>query len=284
MPELPEVETTLLGIKPHILHQTIVDVTIRQHQLRWLIPQDTASRLKGQNILSIARRGKYIMIATTTGTILIHLGMSGRLSIVPLTTAPAKHDHIDIQLGQHQLLRYTDPRRFGAFLWIDTQPVLQHPLLSKLGLEPFDPNFHGDYLWHKAQNKSVAIKAFIMNQHIVVGVGNIYATEALFMTGIHPSTPAKLISNEQMHNLARAIQTILNYAIQAGGTSLKDFLQADGKPGYFKLQLQIYDRNGLPCPKCQTTIEKLIIGQRTSTFCPICQILPRRSYGKEHVC
>ena len=270
MPELPEFETTLLGIKPYVLQQTIDLVTIRQYQLRWLIPQDTPAQLAGQIINGIKRRGKYILLKTPNGTILIHLGMSGRLSIVPRSTTPGKHDHIDIQFQQH-VLRYTDPRRFGAFVWISDQPVLDHPLLKKLGIEPFDAHFNGDYLWQKAHNKSVAIKAFIMDQHIVVGVGNIYATEALFMTGIHPTTPAKLIPITLMQRLADAIQTILGYAIQAGGTSLKEFVQADGKPGYFKLQLQIYNRHGQPCPVCKTTLEKLIIGQRASVFCPNCQ-------------
>lgn len=270
MPELPEVETTLLGIKPHILLQTIMDMTLRRHQLRWPIPQDMPERLRGQTILSIARRGKYLLLTTSNGTILIHLGMSGRLSIVPLTTEPGKHDHIDILFAQH-LLRYTDPRRFGAFLWIETSTMLQHPLLSKLGIEPLDPSFDGQYLWQRAQNRSLPIKSFIMDQHIVVGVGNIYVTEALFMTGIHPSIPAKVISLDQMEHLAQVIKKILQIAIQAGGTSLKDFLQIDGKPGYFKLQLQIYGRDGHPCPQCQTRLEKINIGQRTSTYCPVCQ-------------
>ena len=270
MPELPEVETTLLGIKPHILHHCITDVILRRQQLRWPIPQDLPTRLQGQTIVSIARRGKYLAITTTNGTVLIHLGMSGRLSIVPLHTSPAKHDHIDI-LFEYHILRYTDPRRFGAVLWVETDAVSQHPLLSKLGIEPLDPKFDGPYLWHAAQKRSLPIKSFIMDQHIVVGVGNIYATEALFMTGIHPATPTKTLSLDHMDHLAQAIQSILRIAIQAGGTSLKDFLQADGKPGYFKLQIQIYGRDGHPCPQCQTRLEKISIGQRTSTYCPACQ-------------
>ena len=275
MPELPEVETTVLGLRPHVLQQTIVAMTIRKHQLRWLIPENTPELLCGQTIQKIERRGKYILMPTQSGTILIHLGMSGRLSILPLGTPPGKHDHIDLQLNRKQILRYTDPRRFGAWVWIHNQPALQHPLLSKLGIEPFDPDFNGSHLWQKAQKKVVAIKTFIMDQHIVVGVGNIYATEALFTTGLHPSTPAKSVSLEQMTQLAREIQIILGYAIRAGGTSLKDFLQTDGKPGYFTLQLQIYNRAGFPCPRCQTRLEKLTIGQRTSTFCPTCQTLPK---------
>lgn len=272
MPELPEVETTILGLRPHAIQQTIVSMTIRQHRLRWPIPTDTPEKLCGQTIQTITRRGKYILMAMQTGTLLIHLGMSGRLRVLPHVTAPGKHDHIDLQL-QQSVLRYTDPRRFGAWVWIHDLPVLQHPLLKKLGIEPLDPEFDGEYLWQIARNKSVSIKTLIMDQHIVVGVGNIYATEALFISKIHPSTSAKMLSLAQMTTLARAIQTILQYAIQAGGTSLKDFLQADGKPGYFKLQLQIYNRSGLPCPHCTTLLEKLTISQRSSTFCPQCQVL-----------
>lgn len=271
MPELPEVETTILGLRPHVLQQTIVAMTIRQHRLRWPIPTDTPDKICGHIIHSITRRGKYILMATDGGTLLIHLGMSGRLRILPHASAPGKHDHIDLHLEQH-ILRYTDPRRFGAWIWIQDQLVLQHPLLIKLGIEPFDPQFDGHYLWQMARNKAVSIKTFIMDQHVVVGVGNIYATEALFTCGLHPSTLAKGISLEKMTQLAQAIRTILNYAIQAGGTSLKDFLQTDGKPGYFTLQLQIYNRAGLPCPQCATVLEKLTIGQRTSTFCPQCQV------------
>lgn len=274
MPELPEVETTLSGIQPHVLQQTIVATTIRQHQLRWPINQDMPERLHGQTIQNLSRRGKYMLLVTQTGTILIHLGMSGRLSIVPSDREAGKHDHIDLQFSSGQILRYTDPRRFGAFLWL-SEPALSHPLLSKLGIEPLDSAFDGRYLWQKAQNRAVPIKTFIMDQHIVVGVGNIYASEALFMSSLHPLTPVKTVSLNQMQQLAQAIQTILRYAIQAGGTSLKDFLQADGKPGYFKLQLQIYDRAGQACPTCGTKIEKLIISQRASTFCPRCQPTPR---------
>lgn len=272
MPELPEVETTVLGLKPHIMQQTIVAVTIRQHQLRWPIPTDTPSHITGQIIQTIYRRGKYILMPTTSGTILIHLGMSGRLSIVPTTEAPGKHDHIDLHLANQQMIRYTDPRRFGAFLWSTEQPIVHHRLLNKLGIEPFDPQFHGDYLWQKARNKTTPIKSFIMDQQIIVGVGNIYATEALFMTGLHPNTPAKSISAHKMTQLAQAIQTILQYAIAQGGTTLKDFLGAKGETGYFKLQLQVYDRSGLPCPICKTLLQKLVIAQRASAFCPTCQV------------
>lgn len=271
MPELPEVETTILGIRPFVLQQTIVAVTIRQHQLRWPIPETIAQQLIGQMIHTITRRGKYILFHMKNGTLLLHLGMSGRLSIVPIDSLAKKHDHIDLRLNQNHMLRYTDPRRFGAFIWIPGPATLQHPLLCKLGIEPFDPAFNGHYLWHTARKKSMPIKAFIMDQHIVVGVGNIYATEALFQAQLHPRLPAQTISVKQMDRLAQAIQDLLHAAIAVGGTSLKDFLQADGKPGYFKLQLQVYDRHGQPCPNCQTSIEKLNIGQRASAFCPQCQ-------------
>lgn len=271
MPELPEVETTLLGLKPHVLQQTILAVTIRQHQLRWPIVPELITDLPGQVIQTIRRRGKYILLGMTKGTLIMHLGMSGRCAIVPIARTAHKHDHVDIQLNSQHILRYTDPRRFGALVWVPGSSPLQHPLLNKLGIEPFDTQFDGEYLWRRAQNKKMSIKAFIMDQHIVVGVGNIYATEALFTTGIHPSLPAKLVRKEKLQQLATAIQTVLNQAIQAGGTSLKDFLQTDGKPGYFKLQLQIYNRAGDPCPNCQTVLEKITIGQRTSTFCSKCQ-------------
>ena len=276
MPELPEVETTLLGLKPHILQQTVLAVTIRQYQLRWPIHPNLSSELIGQTVLNLTRRGKYIIVALNRGSLLIHLGMSGRCAVLPVTTPAKKHDHVDIQITAQMLLRYTDPRRFGAIVWIpDTNP-LEHPLLAKLGLEPFDPKFDGDYLWERAQNKKMLLKAFIMDQRIVVGVGNIYATEALFKTGLHPALPCKLVNKQQMHQLAQTIQSLLKYAIQAGGTSLKDFLQADGKPGYFKLQLQIYDKATQPCPICKNPLEKMQIGQRSSVFCAICQPKPTR--------
>ena len=272
MPELPEVETTINGIKPYVLKQTILKAIIRQPQLRWPISANTADALKGKQIQNVSRRGKYILIQTNHGTILIHLGMSGRLSIMPVASSPGKHDHIDIQVNEQNLLRYTDPRRFGAFLWLNSPSILHHPLLRNLGIEPFDSDFDGDYLLQKAVKKTLAIKSFIMDQRIVVGVGNIYATEALFMANIHPATPSKLISIDQMHDLTYAIKNLLKDAIQAGGTSLKDFLNVNGNPGYFKFHLQIYDRQGQPCPECDTTIEKIIINQRSSCFCPSCQI------------
>lgn len=270
MPELPEVETTLLGLKPHLLHQVIQDITVRQYQLRWPIPRDIRDILKGQTIQALTRRGKYLLLATTSGTVIIHLGMSGRLSLVAPDTPSEKHDHIDVYLSNNLWLRYTDPRRFGAFLWTQ-QPISQHPLLCKLGIEPFDPQFTGQYIWQRAQNRSMAIKSFIMNHHIVVGVGNIYATEALFTTGIHPATPAKSVTKQQMDHLVHVIQNILERAIAQGGTTLKDFLGSDGKPGYFNLKLQVYGRTGLPCIQCNTLLQKLNIGQRTSSFCPQCQ-------------
>jgi len=280
MPELPEVETTLLGLQPHLLHQTIQSITVRQYQLRWPIPKNIHAKTSGHVIQTLSRRGKYLLIGLDNGTLLIHLGMSGRFSLVSPQTPPGKHDHIDIALSNQLLLRYNDPRRFGACLWVEDQDILQHPLLIKLGLEPFDPEFTGSYLYQQARKRTMPIKSFIMNHHIVVGVGNIYATEALFMANLHPNTPAKHISADVMDKLATIIKTLLQQAIQRGGTTLKDFLGTDGRPGYFSLELQAYGRNGLPCVNCETLLIKCSIGQRTSTFCPSCQQTPPENPNK----
>ncbi|HVT62211.1 MAG TPA: bifunctional DNA-formamidopyrimidine glycosylase/DNA-(apurinic or apyrimidinic site) lyase [Legionellaceae bacterium] len=277
MPELPEVETTLLGLKPHLMQRTIKNIIVRHHQLRWPIPQDIQHHLQDQSIENMYRRGKYLLITTTNGTVIIHLGMSGRLSLVKTSSPAGKHDHIDVQFHNDLVLRYTDPRRFGAFLWTPVHPIEQHPLLNQLGIEPFDSRFTGDYLWQKAQKRRMPIKAFIMNHHIVVGVGNIYATEALFLSGIHPAAPAYSVTQSQMQTLCSHIKDVLHRAILQGGTTLKDFLGSDGKPGYFNLKLQIYGRAGSPCHQCNTLIEKQIIAQRNSAFCPRCQPLDDRS-------
>lgn len=269
MPELPEVETTLRGIQPHISQQTIQKIIIRQHRLRWPIPRAMQQKLQNKILLNIERRAKYLLFRFEHGTAIMHLGMSGSLRVLSEMSTPNKHDHIDIYF-HHCLLRYTDPRRFGAFLWTEENPHA-HTLLKNLGPEPFDKAFNSQYLYQKAQKKSMPIKSFIMDGKIVVGVGNIYATEALFLAGIHPEMPSKSLSKEQSHHLVKAIKAILKQAIKQGGTTLKDFTQSDGKPGYFKQQLKAYGRAGLPCIQCKNKLIALKIGQRSTVYCHFCQ-------------
>jgi formamidopyrimidine-DNA glycosylase len=271
MPELPEVETTLRGIRPHVIRQRIDTITIRQHRLRWPVPSDLSARAHQQTIHTLSRRGKYLLLHLESGILLMHLGMSGRLCIVPPEHPPQKHDHVDIHFQHAIVLRYTDPRRFGAVLWLEPDEIDTHPLLSRLGVEPFADAFTGLYLWQLAQKRTLPIKAFIMNQQIVVGVGNIYATEALFMTGIHPLTPTHQVSLTQFVELVSQIQQILKHAIAQGGTTLKDFLSAQNKPGYFSQQLRAYGRAGLPCTQCQEPLQTCTVGQRASAFCARCQ-------------
>lgn len=270
MPELPEVETTLRGISSYIILQRIVCVTVRQPKLRWPIPKNLASLLKTQTITELSRRGKYLLLKTKTGTLLIHLGMSGSLCIKPKNTPYKKHDHVDIEFANQLILRFTDPRRFGAILWIEND-VAQHVLLKNLGKEPLDPTCNGNYLWQKAQRRNVQVKIFIMDNKVLTGVGNIYATEALFLAGIHPTTSVKQLSKQQFELLAKAIKKILRLAIKQGGTTLRDFLHSEGKPGYFINSLQAYGRNNLTCFRCNTKIESIRIGQRNSYFCRKCQ-------------
>lgn len=271
MPELPEVETTLRGIQPHIKSQTIAKITVRHHGLRWPIPKTLPAKLKGQSVKSIQRRGKYILLSLPNGTLILHLGMSGSLRILTHDTPPQKHDHLDIIFKNNKILRLTDPRRFGACLWTEEDPAL-HPLLKHLGPEPLENDFNTDYLWAKAQKRKVGIKTFIMNSQIVVGVGNIYAAEALFAAGIHPNTPTCAVSKVKLGQLVKAIKNILQKAIQKGGTTLKDFVDSDGKPGYFKMELKVYGRKGLPCTKCKTLLEELRLGQRSTVYCRKCQL------------
>lgn len=270
MPELPEVETTLRGIKAHIENQIIDNVIIRQHQLRWRIPTFLPKKLCGKKINLIERRGKYLLFKTDDGSLLLHLGMSGSLRIVTEPMPPKKHDHVDIKFTNQVILRFTDPRRFGAILWIKHNPH-DHPLLNKLGPEPLTNAFSARYLWQRAQGRSTAIKSFIMDNKIVVGVGNIYATEALFSAGIHPAQPAKNLSQTHMMNLVKAIKQILRHAIKRGGTTLKDFVDSQGKPGYFTQQLKAYGRTGLPCVNCNSPLLIMRIGQRSTVYCNHCQ-------------
>ncbi|MFZ0219547.1 MAG: bifunctional DNA-formamidopyrimidine glycosylase/DNA-(apurinic or apyrimidinic site) lyase [Candidatus Aquirickettsiella sp.] len=271
MPELPEVETTLRGIQPSIQDQIIHKLLIRRPNLRWVIPEYDLQQLVGLAITEVTRRGKYLLLSTCRGHMLIHLGMSGRLRILDKWFAADKHDHIDILFNNGTLLRFTDPRRFGAWLYTDGDPK-QHPLLKNLGIEPLSRQFNGLYLKQHLANKRSPIKTAIMDQHIVVGVGNIYVTEALFKARINPLRPANSLLLSDLKQLARSIKAILRLAITQGGSSLKDFLKSDGKPGYFTQHLNVYGRAGLPCLQCQTCLQQIRIGQRSSVYCQQCQL------------
>ncbi|MDX1900953.1 MAG: bifunctional DNA-formamidopyrimidine glycosylase/DNA-(apurinic or apyrimidinic site) lyase [Gammaproteobacteria bacterium] len=269
MPELPEVETTLRGIQPFIQNHTVTQVIVRHTNLRWPIPKNLKKLIEGRIISQLKRRGKYLLFETKSGTLLIHLGMSGSLRILTQQSAPKKHDHVDLVFDNEIILRYSDPRRFGAILWAEHSD--QHPLLKSLGIEPLERQFNSQYLLEVAKGKKTSIKSFIMNHKIVVGIGNIYATEALFRAGIHPQTAAGKIDAAHMHQLVQAIQWILRKAIKQGGTTLKDFSQSDGKPGYFSQHLKVYGRAGMPCEKCGTILKACRLGQRNTVFCVSCQ-------------
>lgn len=273
MPELPEVETTRLGILPHIENQQVSRVLLRQRQLRWPVSANLEAGLTGQFIRKVSRRGKYLLLTTDAGTLIIHLGMSGSLRIVSgasAASAPGKHDHVDIEFTGAQILRFTDPRRFGCMLW-QTGPVAEHPLLSALGPEPLEELFDGDYLHGRSRGRSAPVKAFIMDSRIVVGVGNIYANEALFMAGIAPRRAAGKIAKARYATLVACIQEVLSSAIAVGGTTLRDFTNSSGEPGYFKQSLQVYGRGGLPCVLCQHNLTEIRLGQRSTVYCSHCQ-------------
>lgn len=272
MPELPEVETVLRGLQPHLENNTVYDVIIRCDKLRWPITPNLKRILKHQCVVGLERRGKYLLIYLTKGALIIHLGMSGRLCILTQPTPAKKHDHADFIFADQLTMRYTDPRRFGAILWTDSDPH-QHVLLKKLGPEPFDLNFTAKYLFEKIASRRVAIKLLIMNHHIVVGVGNIYAAEVFFLAGIHPATPANKLSLEHCQLLVKFIKQVLKSAIKQGGTTLKDFVNSEGKPGYFSQKLNVYGRERQSCVRCKALIQSLILGQRASAFCPGCQKL-----------
>ncbi|MCF6192754.1 MAG: bifunctional DNA-formamidopyrimidine glycosylase/DNA-(apurinic or apyrimidinic site) lyase [Kangiellaceae bacterium] len=268
MPELPEVETTCRGVKPHAVGHVITEIIIRQPKLRWPIDLTINKKLSGQTINKISRRAKYLLIEMPVGTLMIHLGMSGSLKIVT-DQAVEKHDHVDICLSNGKSIRFNDPRRFGSVLY--SPKGEQHKLLKKLGVEPLSDDFLDDYLYQKAIGRKIPIKSFIMNNQIVVGVGNIYAQESLFLAGIHPNRPANKVSKKRMVNLLHTIRLVLTQAIEAGGSSLKDFTGADGKPGYFQQTLAVYGRQGQSCDRCLTKLKHLIIGQRATVYCPRCQ-------------
>ncbi|MGD8644251.1 MAG: bifunctional DNA-formamidopyrimidine glycosylase/DNA-(apurinic or apyrimidinic site) lyase, partial [Chromatiales bacterium] len=261
MPELPEVETTRRGIEPHVLGRTVRKVIVREPRLRWPIPSALAKSLSSQRIDAIERRAKYLLFRTAAGTAILHLGMSGSLRIVPAGTAPEIHDHVDIALDSGQTLRLRDPRRFGCLLWTRADP-LRHKLLTHLGPEPLGDALDGDYLFERSRGRRGPVKSFIMDSHIVVGVGNIYASESLFLAGIHPARPAGRISRERYEALADAVKQVLAEAIAEGGTTLRDFVREDGQPGYFRIKLRVYERAGGECVRCGGTVRRRVIGQR----------------------
>ncbi|MCS3415043.1 formamidopyrimidine-DNA glycosylase [Pseudomonas sp. BIGb0450] len=269
MPELPEVETTRRGIAPHLEGQRVSRVVVRERRLRWPIPEDLDVRLSGQRIVLVERRAKYLLINAEVGTLISHLGMSGNLRLVDAGSPAAKHEHVDIELESGLALRYTDPRRFGAMLW--SLDPLNHELLIRLGPEPLTDLFDGERLFQLSRGRSMAVKPFIMDNAVVVGVGNIYATEALFAAGIDPRREAKGISRGRYLKLAIEIKRILAAAIERGGTTLRDFIGGDGQPGYFQQELFVYGRGGEACKVCGTELRSVTLGQRASVFCPRCQ-------------
>lgn len=270
MPELPEVETTKRGIQPWLEGQTVERLMVRESRLRWPIPDDLSQMVVGRQIQQIARRGKYILLDLGHGSVLIHLGMSGSLRILQAADKVEKHDHVDMLLSNGRTLRYNDPRRFGCWLWAQ-QPSSEHKLLASLGPEPLTEHFQASQLWQGAKGRRSNIKSYIMDSHVVVGVGNIYANEALFIAGIHPKRAAGKVSKARYGLLVEAIKAVLSAAIEQGGTTLKDFVGSDGKPGYFKQELKVYGRQGLPCGQCQTNLTEIRIANRSTVYCRRCQ-------------
>lgn len=269
MPELPEVETTRRGLAPHVEGRRITRVLLRRPDLRWPIPADIPERLPGERIDAVRRRAKYLLLDTEPGSVLLHLGMSGSLRVLPAATPVRAHDHVDFALDSGRVLRFTDPRRFGCVLWQPAGEV--HPLLAGLGPEPLSAAFDGDYLFARSRGRKGPVKTFLMDQSVVVGVGNIYAAEALFEAGISPLRAAGRVSRERYGRLADAVKRILGHAIERGGTTLRDFINPDGEPGYFELELSAYGRGGEPCPRCGRPLKQAAIGQRTTVWCRHCQ-------------
>jgi formamidopyrimidine-DNA glycosylase len=271
MPELPEVETTLRGVRPHLEGCTVAAVRVRNGALRWPVPPDLGSQISGRPIVALSRRGKYLLLHLPHGALLLHLGMSGSLRVVPIELPPRKHDHVDLLLSSGYALRFHDPRRFGSILWQPGPDPNRHPLLAHLGPEPFGPEFSGAYLHRRSRGRRVTVKGFIMDSGIVVGVGNIYACEALFAASIHPARVAGRVGATRYGHLAETIRNVLQAAIEAGGTTLRDFSDANGEPGYFSRELAAYGRAGDPCRRCGTAIRVVWIARRASYYCPRCQ-------------
>lgn len=269
MPELPEVETTRRGIAPYCEGQTIDRVNVRNGRLRWPVPDNIAAQMEGQVIRTVDRRAKYLFLNLDHGTAIVHLGMSGSLRIITDDTPAEKHDHIDLVLHSGAILRFNDPRRFGCWLWAESAEV--HPLIASLGPEPLSPEFNGRMLFQLSRSRNTPVKSFIMDSHVVVGAGNIYANEALFHAGIHPKRKAGRISLDRYQRLVEAIREILSAAILMGGTTLRDFVNSDGKPGYFAQSLLVYGRAGKPCPNCDTPLKEIRMNARSTVYCTRCQ-------------
>lgn len=270
MPELPEVETTRRGIAPHLRQQRIATVRIHNPSLRWPIPSRLKKELPGQYIVDVGRRGKYLLLSVDRGQLIIHLGMSGSLRVLPETLARHAHEHFELVLENGQCLRLRDPRRFGAVLW-GGDNALQHPLLAHLGPEPLGPDFDDEHLFRVSRKRTRAVRDFLLDSRMVAGIGNIYANEALFRAGIRPQTAAGKISKRRYTVLTEAVRHTLRKAIKAGGTTLRDFSQSDGNPGYFQQQLLVYGRDGQACQQCQRPIKKSTLHGRTAYYCSTCQ-------------
>ncbi|NDU86518.1 MAG: bifunctional DNA-formamidopyrimidine glycosylase/DNA-(apurinic or apyrimidinic site) lyase [Ferrovum sp.] len=277
MPELPEVEVTRRALQPHVLGQTVTQCIVRQGQLRYPVAPELAS-LGGQSIVAVQRRGKYLILEFSSGALIVHLGMTGTLRYFTAMRPPQRHDHVDFLFSSGALLRYHDPRRFGALLWITrheenmTTPFWEiHPCFTPLGVEPFDAMFDGDFLYRRTRGLQCAIKPLLLQGKLVVGAGNIYACESLFQAGIDPRRGAGRIGRERYGRLASAVRTVLGQAIEAGGSSLRDFVDASGNTGYFQLQHQVYGRTGQSCVRCGGPIRHMRQGQRSTWFCPDCQ-------------
>ena len=271
LPELPEVETTVRGVRPVVAGWQICSVVVRERRLRWPVPRSLNRTLSGKRVASVGRRAKYILLNFSHGTLMIHLGMSGRLRVVPADTPPAKHDHVDFVLDSGKVLRFHDPRRFGSILWV-SQDFTNNKLIKNLGPEPFDEALTGAALYRLSRGRKTGIKQFIMDGRIIVGVGNIYASEALFRAGIRPGRAAGRVTLSRFDQLLDAIRQVLSEAIKAGGTTLRDYSRVTGEPGYFEQSLDVYERAGSPCVNCASLIRRKVIGQRASYYCPSCQM------------
>lgn len=270
MPELPEVETTRRGIEPHVVGRRILRLHVHDRRLRWPVDAAIATAVEGSKVRRAGRRAKYLLIETESGTLILHLGMSGSLRVLPRETPRIAHDHVDIELDSGWTLRFNDPRRFGCLMFTAEDPAL-HPLLARLAPEPLEADFDGDYLWKVTRRRAVAIKQLLMNSRLVVGVGNIYASEALFRARIRPRRRASSLTRVECAKLARAIKATLTMALKAGGTTLRDYIGADGNPGYFRQKLYVYEREGEDCRVCGGPVKQFTQNARSTYWCPTCQ-------------